>query len=395
MATDPSDATDLPISIIFVVCLVVFTIILSVSSSFSSASSEQPTVASTEPYINYARCDSAPVTGIMSDIFKTNRISKSGFTDSHLYYPCSYTNVEKEMRRTRMERKIIYAVDGCDLLASKNAIWQLLVDAYGRSESSTLMPETFITSDARELKYFLETYSPSQLYICKKNIQQKKGLLLTNNLDTLLQCQYRGFKVIQKYFRDVFLIHGRKLNLRLYVAVVCDVDGTRKAYLHRNGKCMYTNKEYNKNSTQFEEQITSVNLDTRVYDSLPLDFVDLQQTLWEDNGIRFLDDVYRPLRAKLTKMMFAVLPSLCTQAHLRSNVRFQLFGADVILTDTLQPYVLEFNKGPNMRSVNQRDYTLKRCVLEDILRLTHVIAPTSIDRVNGFTEIAYLPHGSF
>jgi hypothetical protein len=47
-----------------------------------------------------------------------------------------------------LTNKIVYAVDGCDLIASKNGIWKLIVDAYGREASAQLMPESFIASDA-------------------------------------------------------------------------------------------------------------------------------------------------------------------------------------------------------------------------------------------------------
>ena len=184
-----------------------------------------------------------------------------------------------------MQNKLIYAVDGCDLIASKNGVWKLLVEAYGREQSAKLMPSTYLASDNDELRAFLAAYDPRHMYICKKNIQRKKGLLLTNNLDQLLQCQYRGYKVMQRYFQDVLLIGGRKLNLRIYVLVLCDLDGSKRAYLHRNGMCLYTNQPYAKNSVHAAEtQITSLNMDPSVYRTLPLDFVDLSRALFEGHG---------------------------------------------------------------------------------------------------------------
>jgi hypothetical protein len=293
-----------------------------------------------------------------------------------------------------LTNKIVYAVDGCDLIASKNGIWKLIVDAYGREASAQLMPESFIASDADDLRAFLAVYNPRHMYICKKNVQRKKGLLLTNNLDLLLQCQYRGYKVLQRYLQDVFLVGGRKLNLRVYVLVVCDVDGSKRAYVHRNGMCLYTNRPYAKGSGHdTETQITSLNMDPALYDALPLDFVDLRRALFDGEaglppGVDFDRGVFRPLCGKIAKIMQAALPAMCAQAHLRSNVRFQLFGGDVILTDRLEPYVLEFNKGPYMRPMNARDYKLKRCVLEDAMRMGGVLPMQSIERVHGFVEVA-------
>ena len=39
----------------------------------------------------------------------------------------------------------------------------------------------------------------------------------------------------------------------------------------------------------------------------------------------------------------------------RIYLTFQLFGADVIFTNNLHPYLLEFNKGPSMKYMNNRD----------------------------------------
>jgi len=390
MNPESDDLTDIPMSILFLICIVVLSIIIAYTSA-----NQITTTSQTETYINYKRCSKNKITGIIHDIFTNNGIQQNSFDNWELYYPCNYTNVESELRTIRMKNKVIYAVDGCDIIASKNSIWQLLLDAYGRTESKILMPNTFILSNKAHLKEFLELYSPLNLYICKKNIQNKNGLLLTNNLDLLLQCHHRGYKILQEYYTNVFLLHGHKLNLRMYMFVFCDTDGTKKAYIHRNGKCMYTNKVYNPSSMNFEEQITSVNVKKEMYDTFPLDFVDLQTTLLNEHGIKFIDDIFKPTCAKLTKIMYAALPALCSQAHLRTNVRFQLFGVDIILTDKLEPYVLEFNKGPAMTPINKKDYKLKRCVLEDMLRLANIIHPQMITRPNGFAEIAYIPNKTF
>jgi hypothetical protein len=397
---------DLPVSIILLIAVVVlFFVFAFTNKKHPSMERMQNVPPRHDVPIGYARCSQSPVRGVMKDVFADSNVvrrgsgSGSGSGSWQLYYPCTFTHVEKELRQARMRNKIIYAVDGCDIIASKNGVWRLLLDAYGRRESARLMPNTFLSSDADELRAFLAGYSPRHMYICKKNVQRKQGLLLTNNLDELLQCQYRGYKVIQRYFQDVFVIGGRKLNLRIYVLVVCDVDGTKRAYVHRNGMCLYTNRPYSKRDVhRTETQITSLNMDPAVYDALPLDFVDLRRALFEGHaalpgqyaagGVRFESAVFGAMCGKVGRIMDAALPAMCSQAHLRSNVRFQLFGGDVILTEGLEPFVLEFNKGPEMKPMNDRDYRLKRCVLEDAMRLGGALPMQSIERVHGFVEVS-------
>ena len=42
--------------------------------------------------------------------------------------------------------------------------------------------------------------------------------------------------------------------------------------------------------------------------------------------------------------------------NIRRHTTFQLFGCDIILDQNLNPYILEFNKGPEMTPKNDEDY---------------------------------------
>ena len=199
-----------------------------------------------------------------------------------------------------------------------------------------------------------------------------------------------GYVVVQRYLKDVHLVparDGHKLNLRLYVAIVCDPSGgRRRAYLHhRAGKCMYTARPYDRSSVDFEQQITSVELRPEVYRSLPLTLEELRLH-WQTRGIRY-DDVWRRIVAQMALVARAVLPHVCILRHCQHSVRFQLFGADVILDRDLHPYVLELNKGPNMKPVNARDRRLKQTVLEDTFALAGVTEPPS-SRGTGYQLLA-------
>ena len=52
------------------------------------------------------------------------------------------------------------------------------------------------------------------MYIMKKNIQRKEGLLLTNNLEEILNNNDKKFRIVQKYMKNTYLINKEKLNLR-------------------------------------------------------------------------------------------------------------------------------------------------------------------------------------
>ena len=71
------------------------------------------------------------------------------------------------------------------------------------------------------MKLFKNHYKPNTLYLLKKNIQRKEGILLTKSYNEILENSNKGYRVIQKYVPNLFLIDKRKINLRLYLLVTC------------------------------------------------------------------------------------------------------------------------------------------------------------------------------
>ena len=359
-------------------------------SSFPPTTETLSNPYSREPFANFKKCETRAPRGILKDVFDSYEIYRTRGEDWDIFLPCSYTHVEQELQQfpdgpvqaslipthpsNGQQRKAIFAVDGCDELVSKNSIWKSMVDMYGREHACSLMPPTYIISDTTDQKRFLEEYTPDSMYICKKNIQQKKGLMMTNNLDTLLRSHHQGFKVVQKYITDVHTVKQHKLNLRLYVLVVCEPGGgPKRVYVHSNGKCMYTAKPYNPD-TPFDQtsQITSLDTSAELYegtDGLPLTFDELRNHWESEEGVEY-EQVMANIHRVLREVVGAAMPKMCRADKFRNHVRFQLFGADVLLcSGTLNPFVLELNKGPSMAPTNQSDYAVKRKVLEDVFQI--------------------------
>merc|ERR1712166_380733 len=80
--------------------------------------------------------------------------------DSWDYYvPCGYTFCETNVAAFKSEKtgKKIFMIDGCDWIASKVALWQLIKNEF-RNRAHTIMPETFILSDKRDMTEFEKFY---------------------------------------------------------------------------------------------------------------------------------------------------------------------------------------------------------------------------------------------
>ena len=309
----------------------------------------------------------------------------SNFSDNWiLYIPKNYNYVEIELAKLipSNNQQIIYAIKGCDALCSKNQLWFNLRSYYGREKAQTIIPETFNLNDKDDIDIFKEKYfnnndntATKTTFILKKNLQGKKGLHLVNNSERALrEGKLNNFKIIQKYLENPYLINKRKVNLRLYVVIICHLD-KEEWLLFNEGKCIYSNKFFDKGSSlddkgllDKEQHFTSYNLDTnKVY----LD-ENLPESL-QDFKIHLGDEKYEKLMENINKLLLLVKSAYSSRLGkidtLKNNKCFQLFGLDFLMDENLKPYLLEFNKGPAMSIKSPKDKELKHSLLLSMFKL--------------------------
>ena len=56
-------------------------------------------------------------------------------------------------------------------------------------------------------------------------------------------------------------------------------------HISKLGKCIYTNKDYSTNYNDLESHLTSLNLNSKIYDKNPFSLFDLKKYLGEKNDI--------------------------------------------------------------------------------------------------------------
>tara|TARA_B100000575_G_scaffold290606_1_gene294605 strand:+ start:751 stop:1923 length:1173 start_codon:yes stop_codon:yes gene_type:complete len=293
-----------------------------------------------------------------------------------LYLPCGYNYVEEELaaiKASDVKNKIIFAIDGCDNIAGKNNLWNLLVKYHGRKEASTIMPVTYIIDDETDMNLFKREYKLENTYVLKKNIQRKKGITILSNYNEIMKISKKeNYKVIQNYIKNLYLIEKRKINIRLYIVFTCkpNSDGsvTKEGYLYYKGKCIYTNKDYNDNFTADESHLTSVNLDNDIYLKCPETLQELKEYL----GDYHYNKLWITIINQFSKLFSAVKNNICNLENLKKAHRFQIFGADVILDSNLHPYILELNKGPEMKYKSPQDEKLKSKIYTDLFCLVNI-----------------------
>lgn len=340
-------------------------------------------------------------------------------TKAILYLPCGYNNLESELAvlDPAHPQQVIFAVKGADQLCSKNRLWHRLQYYWGRDRASQVTPESWDVANKQD-RAALSGLSSDDLangiFILKKNIQRKRGLEMVRGMvavDSALNSDHK-WRVVQRYIKYPLCINKRKLNIRLYVCIVCPGNGKRPQWwLHQLGKCIYTASRYDPVSSNAnpealsdrEQHFTSFNLDsTATYGpvskggaELPETLADLAnhptvghtkwQKLWLDivNAVSAIRKAYTATTNNmLSENHDDGRPTMCfIDTALKGHRCFQLFGMDVIV-DTMpssenkqyletpwQPLILELNKGPEMSFKSPNDHIMKPQVMTDCMQL--------------------------
>tara|TARA_B100001996_G_scaffold379144_1_gene364404 strand:+ start:90 stop:1172 length:1083 start_codon:yes stop_codon:yes gene_type:complete len=347
---------------LIILCIIILVLIILVNNKKKSKK------------FKFYKCGKYVLGKIIKTVLQNYNIERTENIDDKwsIFIPCTYNNVEDELNKVRKKKnKLLFGIKGCDLIVSKNNLWKLLEDKYTRPIAKTLMPETWILSNKTHMELFNNEFSKKNMYIMKKNIQRKEGLKLTNKLSEIVDNTDKKFKVVQKYMKDTYTINKRKINLRIYLLIHCK-DNKLTSYYYKNGKCIYTNKDYN-NSFDLEENITSLNLDVDIYKKNPFDLFELAEYMGIHKYTILLQNIQNNLQ-KLHSTYNVMLKKLNKNAN--KNTYFQLFGLDYIFDNDLNVYLLELNKGPDMSSKTDKDYILKYRIYEDLFNLLGILETT-------------------
>lgn len=340
-----------------------------------------------ENFTTYKRCNERKVVGILKNIFDNYNIKETKTNSWDIYIPCGYNKVESELKSilTDNNQQKIFGISGCDSIVSKNSLWNLLEIYYGRKGASKLMPETFIISKPNDMSLFKQKYNKNKIYVLKKNIQRKKGIKITNNLNEILNSHKDKYKVIQEFLTNTFTINKRVMNLRIYLFIVCKNNST-KIFIHKLGKCLYAGKSINNNKFDFDSRITnSYKVEKDFYKNNPLSLNQLR--LYLDKRNYDGNKLFIRIIVLLKKMSKAIINSLCNLNSIKSNLKFQLFGIDVIFDEHLNPYILEINKGPDMIPKDEEDRKIKNKVELDMLEKIKVINISDTHYKNEFYKL--------
>ena len=328
---------------------------------------------------------------MMTKTFKTvldkNNLKETKDDDYVIYFPCTYNKIDDEIKAVKPKKsdQRIFIVNNADELSSKSSIWKNLVSKYGRDGAKKIMPTTYVLYDSNDVDLLKKEYNKYNIYILKKNIQRQEGLKITKDLDKMVNGYKDGYVVAQELLQDPYTINGRKINMRFYLLLVCK-NNEVSAYAHEEGFMYYTKVHFVKGSLSDDTNITTGYIDRKVYEENPLTLGDFRNYL--DNNHRKLTPieisymeqnvllsalVFNRIYDLLRKVVIAVSHTTCIDSHLKSNITFQLFGADIALNDKLEPQLMEVNKGPDLGTKDERDGNIKHGVVTDVFKILKVL----------------------
>lgn len=234
----------------------------------------------------------------------------------------------------------------------------------------------------------LRTYAmknPRTTFIVKPEAScQGRGIYLTRSLEGI---DLNAHLVVQKYIEKPLLLEDLKFDLRVYVLVTgCD---PLRIFIHEEGLARFATEEYsapsacnlaeacmhltnyavNKHNPNFVFNDDEDADDVGHKRSLTSTFEALRAQGWD------VDKLKREIEAIVVKTLCAVQPSLahvyrtCQPEDKANGCCFEVLGFDILLDQSLKPYLLEVNHSPSFTTDTPLDKKIKRQVIAEALEL--------------------------
>ncbi|VBB18031.1 tubulin-tyrosine ligase family protein [Yasminevirus sp. GU-2018] len=352
----------------------------------------------------------------------TNVTKTDNYKNADIIFPCGYNNIDDEIKSLpnvyykdgEVPRRV-FIIDGADEITAKNYLWKNIHNHHGLRKAKEMAPNTYLLVGQQrniDIARLEKEHYPGKMYILKKNIQRQTGLELTDNINIIKNNPGR-YVLAQELLEDSYLVSGRKINLRVYLVVVCNKEAT-DVYMFNNGFMYYTKRMFVKGDKSRDNHITTGYVERDVYHKNPLTHSDFKKYLdmpegekyhpsnnprklypnevaIRGQGLKVSDVVFKRIEKLLADVFISFKGNICRKQDSRgepvpiyNDYSVQIFGADVAINDQLQPQIIEINKGPDLSPKDDRDGNVKRKMFGNVLEVIG-IKPKSED--NGLIHI--------
>eukprot|EP00762_Andalucia_godoyi_P000091 ANDGO_02429.mRNA.1 hypothetical protein len=237
------------------------------------------------------------------------------------------------------------------------------------------VPESYVLP--KDYSKFVFAYSEAPkgtLWIAKPHdLSRGRKIFVFTDLSEL---QYDQQYVVQRYLERPLLIDGFKFDLRLYVLVTSY--RPLRAYFYKQGLARFSTERYSLDSKDKYIHLTnaSINkLNPKMIDEegnasggYKWTFDDLFEHL-DKHSICDREALWERIRSLISVTLLSIIDGIPPEA----SPCFELFGFDVILDDSLKPWLLEVNFSPSLNLDTETDHIVKKPLIRDTISVLNMV----------------------
>jgi len=352
-----------------IIC-VVYTLLICLSIICITRTVYGPSLKNT-PYLYYSfPSDMSLHTTSNSKSAYTNVLDRENVRATNSYFAASIVllhrldDIHKLKDVPRSSKcKFIFGLKSIDLFASKATLNVI----FGQSFPDHV-PKTWIRSSKEDMidlrRQFNIDGTPRFPMIIKQDVQRQTGLTLVKHQSDLNQ----SFVVCQKVLTNPLLVNNRKINLRIYLLVVCT--RTVDMYMFNDGFVYYAEDEYTPNEVTFKTHITTGYVDRKIYETNPLTLKNLYMYLGKSNAMLLKRNVHTLMNNLYSSYK---KPVELHDTNSDGKCHFAILGVDLAPDKNFGVTIMEINKGPDLKEKDELDGILKRTVIRDALKVCNIV----------------------
>jgi len=173
--------------------------------------------------------------------------------------------------------------------------------------------------------------------------------------------------IIQQYIDNPLLIGGKKFDLRVYCLVTSFVPLV--CYLYRSGFARFTTARYTNDSGSMDSAIihlTNVAIQKHSVETsgLKWDLRKLKLYLIAKHAYKRVNKLFEQIQLLIIRTLLSVQKLIINDKHC-----FEVFGFDILIDETLSPWLLEVNSYPSVSATTLEDYNMKYAMLMDTMKV--------------------------
>lgn len=278
-------------------------------------------------------------------------------------------------------------------IGRKDRLWQHIYEMmliWGADEYH-IMPTTYVLPrEIRKLRAYLHCVSPRNVIVKPPASARGAGITIANRIR---QIPTKVPLVAQHYIDRPLIINEAKFDLRLYVYLT-SLDPLR-IYLYDEGLVRFASVPYSSEPATMSNKF--MHLTNYSINKLAQSAGERETPVpkWRISDLwNYISEHVDVALVKQRIIDVIIKAILACENSIRSHQRryslytftsHELFGMDILLDDTLKPWLLEVNISPSLHSGTQLDVNVKAPLAKDVLNLCGIQIPP---HPNGRTSLS-------